>query len=46
MLRDKGNGTDDFHGKRRRDWKDTERRFSDVKLSAYASVTNDCMDEK
>jgi hypothetical protein len=27
-------------------WEDTERRSSDVKLSTYAPVTNECMDEK
>jgi hypothetical protein len=46
MLRDKGQGTDDFHGKRETNWEDTERRFSDAKLSAYAPVTNYRMDEK
>jgi hypothetical protein len=46
MLRNKGKGTDDFHGKIKGDCEDTERRFSDVKLSTYAPVTNDCMDEK
>jgi hypothetical protein len=45
MLRNEGRGTNGFFGERKR-IEIAEQRFSDVKLSAYAPVTNDCTDEK
>jgi hypothetical protein len=45
MQGDKGRETNVFFVERKR-IETAERRFSDVKLSAYAPVTNDCTDEK